>query len=227
MMQELRRQAYLKAMGMTPWVARRRLPGAPEPVLLERPAAPAPPPVIETPRMPLPEAPRDDVSASSAWPSPVPRPDAPAESPGARFTLHAFAASGVLLVMQQADADAPEPGRAEQRMLAGLLRYFNARDRKPRTFAWPLAGMAVSDDHAHASLEAFLRRLCQDSSCERVLWLLDEAMVARLLRGERFRPLDWAGLKSLPVASLAEMIDRPETFKRQSWRAMVRHGFQA
>ena len=225
-MQELRRQAYLKALGVTPWVARGRLPGAPESVLLERPATPAPEPLPERPEMPVPEAPREPVVARSNQPEPAPQPATPAES-AVRFTLHAFAASGVLLVMQQADADAPEPGRAEQRMLAGLLRYFNVRDRRPRTFAWPLPGVSAPADHAHASLEAFLRRLCQDSGCDRVLWLLDEALTARLLRGERFRPLDRAGLPGLPVASLAEMIEQPEVFKRQSWQAMVRHGFQA
>lgn len=225
-MQELRRQAYLKALGVTPWVARGRLPGAPEPVMLERPTVPAPEPVPERPELSVPQAGHEKAPVSAPQPAASPRAATPAESGGVRFTLHAFAASGVLLVVQQADADAPEPGRTEQRMLAGLLRYFNARDRRPRTFAWPLPGVSAPADQAHASLEAFLRRLCQDSGCERVLWLLDEALTARLLRGERFRPLDRAGLKGLPVASLAEMVEQPGTFKRQTWQAMVKHGFQ-
>lgn len=225
-MQELRRQAYLKAMGMTPWVARRTLPGAPETAVLEWPAPVEP--QARTPESPLsvPETPAEKTKPHRPEQTATPRP-APPAADSLRFTLHAFSAPGMVLLAQQADPGAPEPGREEQRMLAGLLRYLGVRDRRPRSFAWPLPGMQAEADHAHASLEAFLRRLCQDAGCDRVLWMLKEPLAAELLRGERFRSHEWAGLRCLPVASLEEMFRQPAEFKRRSWQAMVRHGFQA
>lgn len=226
-MEELRRQAYLKALGVTPWVARGRLPGAAESTLLEWPAAPEPAPAAqpERPSLSVPEsAPK---TAPTAEPSPEPARPVPAGEPGLRFTLHAFSAPGMVLLAQQADAGAPEPGREEQRMLSGLLRYLGVRDRRPRSFAWPLPGMEAQADHAHASLEAFLKRLCQDGGCDRVLWLLDASLTGELMRGERFRVHEWAGLRCLPVASLAEMFSDPVSAKRESWLAMVKYGFQA
>lgn len=225
-MQELRRQAYLKAMGMTPWVARRALPGAPEPTVLEWPAPVEPEARMPEPPLSVPEPPADESKPRQPEQTATPRP-VPSADEGLRFTLHAFSAPGMVLLAQQADPGAPEPGREEQRMLAGLLRYLDVRDRRPRSFAWPLPGMQAEPDHAHASLEAFLKRLCQDAGNDRVLWVLDESLAAELLRGERFRPHEWAGLRCLPVASLEEMFRQPGEFKRRSWQAMVKHGFQA
>ncbi len=132
----------------------------------------------------------------------------------------------LLLVVQQADAAAPEPGREEQRLLASMLRYLGGQGARPRTFAWPMPGAAGDAEQARASLAAFGRRLCSDASRNRVLWLMEEPL-AGLLLGERFRPLDWHGQQSLVIASLTEMLAAPAEAKPRSWRAMVAHGFTA
>jgi hypothetical protein len=228
-MEETRRQASLEALGLTPWVARSALPGAAASPCLERPVPAAP---EETRRNPEPPAAPEPAPDTDGAGQPVARSESRSEPTGAgegaaRFTLHAFATPSVLLMVQQADPDAPEPGRQEQQLLASLLRYFHATGARPRTFAWPLPGAADEAEQARASLEAFAGRLGNDHGLPRVLWLLEEPRVRLLLGRPRHEPFEWQGLGNLAVATLAEMLADPARDKAVSWQSMVRHGFTA
>lgn len=225
-MRESRRQACIQALGLTPWVARAPLPGAAASPRLEPEAPPAMPaereavgPPESAPEPVAPAAPADTATGSNA---PAAR---ATESRGPRFTLHALATPSLLLMVEQADPEAPEPGRDEQALLASLLRYFQAAGARPRTFAWPLPGADNEVDQARASLEAFIGRLGSDHGLGRVLWLVDETRVWTLLGQPRYRGFQWLGLEGLAVSSLAEMLSDPGGHKRASWQAMVRHGF--
>jgi hypothetical protein len=224
-MRETRRQACLQALGLTPWVARSPLPGAPASPRLE----PAPEPQPQAASAPEQRAAAPEpVEEAAPAPDPAPEPGAgPAtgSETGLRFTLYALATPALLLVMEQSDPAAPEPGRDEQALLASLLRYFNAREAQPRTFAWPLPGADPQAEQARASLEAFTGRLCSDARLPRVLWLLDSALAQTLLGQARFQSFGWRDLDCLAVSSLAEMLADPVGHKRATWQAMVRHGF--
>lgn len=228
-MEETRRQACIEALGLTPWVARASLPGAAPSARLERSAPTRPSRVESSP------AAADVATAMPAATDPVPEtqpisptePETPSAQGSLRFTLHALATPGLLLMVQQADPDAPEPGRDEQRLLASLLRYFHAHGARPRTFAWPLPGAADEAEQARASLEAFAGRLASDHGLPRLLWLLEDWQVRTLLGGPRHETFAWQGLNNLAVASLAEMLAEPVRHKGMSWQSMVRHGFTA
>ena len=235
-MREARRQACLQALGLTPWVARSPLPGAavsarlepavePDPEREPEPE-PAPEPASEAIPAPEPEPPMAPGANLETEPSPQPRtgPAAAADT-GLRFTLHALATPALLLMVQQSDPSAPEPGRDEQALLASLLRYFNARDAQARAFAWPLPGADNEAEQARASLEAFAGRLCSDARLPRVLWLLDAELAQTLLGQPRFQCFRWRDLDCLAASSLQEMLTEPVAAKRASWQAMVRHGF--
>lgn len=221
-MDETRRQACIRVLGLTPWVARSPLPGAAASPRLERP----PPPSMR--RAPEPSAEPVPETMPAAGPEPEPAAaSAVSARVEARFTLHAFATPSVLLMAQQAEPDAPEPGRDEQRLLASLLRYFHASGVRPRTFAWPLPGADDQAEQARASLEAFTSRLGNDHGLSRVLWLLEEERVRLLLGRSRHEAFEWQGLSNLAVATLAEMLAEPGRYKAASWQSMVRHGFTA
>lgn len=229
-MHEARRQACLQALGLTPWVARAPLPGAAASARLETPAPaaevpqPAPEPEAET-RTPVPETPAPESGPPPQAREATESTQTSRPETGPRFTLHALATPSLLLMVQQTDPDAPEPGRDEQRLLAALLRYFNAGEARPRTFAWPLPGADNEAEQARASLEAFTGRLCSDHRLPRVLWLVDEPLTQTLLGQSRFARFAWRELDCLAVAGLNEMLTDPVTHKRASWQAMVRYGF--
>lgn len=226
-MRETRRQACLQALGLTPWVARSSLPGAPAPARLEPVAQPEPEPApVQEGPAPGPEPPEQATPAHepTVQPGAVPASGVEAEA-GLRFTLHALATPALLLMVEQSDPSAPEPGRDEQALLAALLRYFNARDAQPRTFAWPLPGADPEAEQARASLEAFTGRLCSDARLPRVLWLLDSALARTLLGQARFQAFRWRDLDCLAASSPGEMLAEPVAHKRATWQAMVRHGF--
>jgi hypothetical protein len=226
-MNELQRQACLKTLGLTPWVARRPLPGAAPSAVLEWPQPP-----VQPDAAPVSMPPVDEVAPPVPEPVPEAKPSArtarakTSATTGLHFTLHAMVTPSLLLVIQQADAAAPEPGREEQRLLAAMLRYLGGQGARPRTFAWPMPGADGDAEQARASLSAFGRRLCSDAGRQRILWMLNER-TAGVLLGKRFEPLAWHDYSCLVINSLAEMITEPATAKRSSWQAMVAHGFTA
>ncbi len=231
-MNELQRQAYIRAMGFAPWVACAPLPGAaPTPVLA--PAEPPAPPVAAVPEMPrqdpAPAAERPPLPTVSASPATIP-PASPAEparqaTAGPRFTLQAFATPNVWLVLEQEQADAPGFGREAQQLVNNLLRIWQVGPGQPRRFLCPPGGQPLPADQAAQALGAFLNGLTRGGT-PRVLLCAREDTAALVLP-ERFRVQRHAQGEWLAVSSLTEMLTQPAEHKRRTWQAMVGAGFHA
>ena len=232
-MDEGLRQQYLRAMGFTPWVARRPLPGAATTPLLP-PLVTATPPVEETPadqaleevlRTPSEEekTPRATERAEQTEQGPTPEPVS--QSPGERFALDVHAVGDLRLVFQLSVPDAPEPGRDESRLLTALLAVWGGRPGRPRRLRCPLhSGETVTAAEARELLEGFLEQL----GGQRLLLCVDEHLAGMLGDLERYRPRDLDdGRRLLAVSSPGEMLAEPAEHKRASWRAMVSAGFHA
>lgn len=231
-MNELQRQAYLGAMGFTPWVASTALPGAAPSPELAPPAPPEPAPLQEVQAlMPQPEAtpapavPRPKLPMSGGEPAVAPPPVAASVAQGPRFTLQAFATPNVWVVLEQEQADAPGFGRHAQQLAANLLRIWQVGPGQPRRFLWPPDSRPMPPDQATLALNAFLSGLGR-SGAQRILLCASEATSALVL-AERYRALPQGQGVWLAVSSLAEMLAEPAEHKRRTWRAMVEAGFHA
>src|SRR5690606_2191442 len=201
-MNELQRQAYLGAMGFTPWVARAAVPGAaPTPVLA--PVAAPVPVVPELPAAARAPAPAPVVERAAPEPSP-PREPAPRAATGPRFTLQAFATPNVWLVLEQEQADAPGFGREAQQLVNNLLRLWQVGPGQPRRFPWPPDGQPQPADQAALALGAFLNGLARGGA-QRLLLCVPEA-TATLILPERFRVQRHERGEWLAVSSLTEML---------------------
>lgn len=227
-MREAERQYYLKAMGLTPWVACEPLPGAaPSPVLdwaeeVEGtvtqvaeavPVSAAPRPSNE------PQAPRRDKTTPVSSLSPT-----TAEA-GVVFTLEAHLAGETWVVFQQEDAQAPGLGRHAGALAASVLAVFGAGPARPRRFHCPLTGQPMSHEQAGQALHAFFSGLARGNGGTRVLLCLEEELAATVLGGGRYQPLTLGDLPTLVISTLAEMLADPARHKGESWRAMREHGF--
>lgn len=226
-MTELTRQSWLKAMGFTAWVAQRPLPGAAASPQLEWPEEAEP---VEPQQR---ESMRDMTSALRGEDKPLlaePRADrVPVEKPpvsraprSAPLTLLAYPAGDLWLLVQPARADAPEPGREEQRLLASLLRLWGCKPQRPRRFANPPGNF--DQQQTAEAVRAFIGALGQHGA-RRLLCCVDEQLAAMLGEGGRYRPASVAGLNCLPVSSLAEMLAEPLRHKRSTWLALQEAGF--
>ncbi len=224
MVNEPQRQSWLRAMGLTPWVARHRLPGAAPTPELEWPAEPEPDHPAEQiqeqlERQPPPSAGNGEVASS---PAPQPAASAASADKGVRFALNAFQAGELWLVFQLSAADAPGPGREEARLLAALLRIWGAQPGQPRRLVCPLTPSQPMDrGQAGEVLNAFLGEL----GGRRLLLCVEESLAELVARLERYRPCESDGRRMLAVSSPAEMLAAPFEHKRRSWQAMVRAGF--
>lgn len=243
-MNEAQRQSYLRALGLTPWVARTTLPGAAPsepldwaaetdagehlaaapveatPVRTAPGAGDAEQPAREAPASRAP-APRDSVAETPA------RAPAPDNAAGLTFTLEAHLAGDTWLVFQQEDAQAPELGRYTGALAASLLAVFGATPARPRRFYCPLTNQPMNAGEAAQALAAFFAGLSRQHGGRRALLCVDEALARAVLGGERFETARLGDMPALAVDSLQEMLDRPALAKKRSWRAMVAHGFVA
>ncbi|MDX1804896.1 MAG: hypothetical protein R3292_12510 [Alcanivorax sp.] len=245
-MNEAQRQSYLKAMGLTPWVARAPLPGAaPTPTLEWQQESATPGMVPETASEPEPARPASPPQADPqpvadsrpVAPTPMPqakdRQPAPAPAAGAEtasgasltFTLEAHLGNGTWLLAAQQDAQAPGLGRFEAPLLANLLALFQARPERPRRFFCPLTDQPMPAAEAAQALGAFLKGLQQQTGGERVLLCLPEALSQSLFERPRYQPFTLGEMPALVVSSLAEMLETPAEHKKASWQAMQEHGF--
>ena len=246
-MNEGQRQHYLKALGLTPWVARAPLPGAASSPLLdwedeeEQPAAPAsaapaqeapasaqPPtaaPVVS--EAPVQEAPQSSPPAKATTDTPEPAPTAPAvaRGKGLTFTLEAHLGGDTWLLCAQEDSQAPGLGRFEAPLMANLLALFQARPQRPRRFFCPLTEQPMPAEEAAQALSAFIAGLCEQAGGERVLLCLPEALSEALFDQPRYQPFELGGRPALVVSSLAEMLAEPAQHKKASWHAMQANGF--
>ncbi|MED5238848.1 MAG: hypothetical protein VX379_04655 [Pseudomonadota bacterium] len=254
-MNEAQRQSYLKAMGLTPWVAHTPLPGAaPSPWLdwdeeedtpptpgsgatqngNDRGAAPAPE-TVSPPRETTESAPSLkatlETPQQNRTPEVVPAAEpeaqvaAPGKGKGLVFTLEAHLGTGTWLLCAQEDSQAPGLGRFEAPLMASLLALFQGRPGRPRRFFCPLTDQPMQAAEAAQALSAFISGLCDQAGGERVLMALPEALNEALFDQPRYRPFEIAGHPALVISSLSEMLDDPATHKKASWQAMQANGF--
>ncbi len=250
-MNEAQRQSYLRALGLTPWVARTTLPGAAPSEPLDWAAETdageslAAAPVEATPvrtapgvgdaEQPAREAAAVDTTAEApASRAPAPR-DSVAETParapapdnaaGLTFTLEAHLAGDTWVVFQQEDPQAPELGRYTGALAASLLTVFGAAPERPRRFYCPLTKQPMSAGEATQALTAFFAGLSRQHGGRRALFCVDHSLATAVLGGERFQAVKLGEMPALAVDSLQEMLDRPALAKKRSWQAMVAHGF--
>lgn len=238
-MNELRRQAWLKQMGFTPWVALRPLPHAavaprlawPEPVAVAdgEPAVAAavvPSPASSATRAGVPRREADRAVPSSgvtdAAPAPTP---AAGDEPGLRCTFQACQAGAIWVVAAQGEADLPDFTPPEQQLFRALVQALRARPGRVRRFEWPLAPAAGDAAEAPLWFQGCLEMIAGPGG--RVLLCAPEALVTTLLGVDRYREQAVAGARLLAVSSLTEMLQDPVEHKRRSWQAMVRAGFHA
>ena len=245
-MNEAQRQHYLKALGLTPWVARAPLPGAASSPLLdwedeeEQQVAPATSaPAQETPAPAQPQTvapvvsevpvqdtpPSSPPKATTGTPEPAPSAPAVARGKGLTFTLEAHLGGDIWLLCAQEDNQAPGLGRFEAPLMANLLALFQARPQRPRRFFCPLTEQPMPAEEASQALSAFIAGLCEQAGGEQVLLCLPEALCNALFDLPRYQPFELGGRRALVISSLAEMLADPAQHKKASWHAMQSHGF--
>ncbi|WP_101675886.1 hypothetical protein [Alloalcanivorax mobilis] len=243
-MNEARRQWYLKAMGLTPWVARAPLPGAAPSELLDwriesendegmagEPATVAEATPVASPQRPA--SPPPAVTKQAAPPpveaEPQRAPEAAVvtgEAPALAFTLEAHLAGDTWVMFEQEDAQAPGLGRYGAPLAASLLAVFGVTPQRPRRFYCPLtADQPMSADEAAQALQAFVDGLARQAGGARVMLCLAEQHVLALFGAERYQPFTLGERPALAISTLAEMLAEPATHKARSWRAMVEGGF--
>ncbi len=244
-MNEASRQSYLKALGLTPWVARAPLPGAaPSPWLdweeeqEAPPAAPASGPAEPAAPSPGVESAPQPALRDSLTATPAPEADkkteapareavqpAPAKGEALVFTLEAHQGNHTWLLCAQEDSQAPGLGRFEAPLMASLLALFQGRPGRPRRFFCPLTEQPMQADEAAQALSAFIASLCEQAGGERVLLCLPDALNRALFDQPRYQPFDIGGHPALVISALSEMLAEPVTHKKASWQAMQEHGF--
>lgn len=227
-MNELKRLAYLDAMGVDAFVSRRQLPGAAvtrrlalvgaprteSPSPAPREAATAVPAVKPRPELPRVEAappPRAAVVPASGDRSP----DATAVE---AFSLAAIVAGGLLWLEDLGGM----PLAAEQVTLVramadaiSLAAGGSGDAAKPEVsqFSWPMhtnRQLDLGPEAAAASLSAYIRRRLERSAC-RGLVLLGDAC------GARVPPEQLDGAPVVQTVSTAAMLENP-LLKKQAWR---------
>ena len=254
-MNEANRQSYLRAMGLTPWVAHTPLPGAaPSPWLEWDDEQDSSAPAMEvgdtqsvTPSDQAGHAVTEAVSGEAAMslkdslesparPKVSPQTEgvvakkesaapAPARGKGLVFTLEAHLGTNTWLLCAQEDTQAPGLGRFEAPLMASLLALFQGRPERPRRFFCPLTDQPMQAGEAAQALSAFIAGLCEQAGGEQVLLALPESLNQALFGRPRYQPFEISGHPALVISGLDEMLAEPAVHKKASWQAMQEHGF--
>ncbi len=234
-MNELQRQASLKALGLTPWVATEPMPGAaPTPVLdwpeqAESAALKHTPvaatPVSAAPEQQIPAVARAATAALEQTPVEMPsahtepvaetRSDAVAATP---MTLQAHQVGDLWVLVEQEDPSAPDLGRDAQQLLQNLLAVFAGQRRGVRKFVWPLSDVTLDDSALRKTFHSFARGLGG-----RLLLCISDDTCQKLLAQPRYQIIA-EPVPMLVVSALSEMLAEPATHKRASWQAMLAAG---
>ena len=239
-MNELRRMAYLDALGIDAYVSRTQLPGAAFTrrlaIVAARPQA-APPVSNDAPApvgVPAPAVPPDTRAYPGATRLPQidtpPHTPVPAKAPVqqqasvSRFSLAAIVAGGWLWLEDLAGLPlATEQVRLVQAMAqalgvrgAGADNAASGLDRpEVAQFDWPIhtnQQLDIGAEAARASVAAFVGRKLEQRHC-RGLVLLGQACTARV-------PLEQVGVLTVTTTSSADILANPEV-KRQVWRDLL------
>lgn len=238
---EIRRLAYLHAMGVDSYFPRIALAGAPPSMLCEQP--PAPEPIAESParaRETVPDsAPQTGGSpkslrdllppvAAAARPAAGKRTHsapAAADVDSVRFTLRFFQLPGSTLLVDASPEAAPEARL--QRLAGNLLLAISRLDggagtgssdsaaMQQHVFRWPMVGnaqVARSEQAAQEAVTAAVQGNCERHGFTRVL------LMGELALRYASAPLD--GVRLLPCESLAYYLATPAA-KAQLWRDLL------
>lgn len=231
-MNELQRQAYLKALGMTPWVAVAPLPGAASTPELDWPEAsnesqalsvPSTANVVDVPVTPVPKEvptvlPTDASIVTPGAAEPVPKAGA-ATIPATRITLQAHQVGEVWLLAEQDDPSAPDLSRDALQLLHNMQAIFPGERKGVRKFLWPLSDIGMDDAALQKTFLSFARGLSG-----RLLLCVSAESCNKLLGVERYQLLEQP-VPMLAISSLTEMLAEPVRHKRESWQAMLVTGF--
>jgi hypothetical protein len=236
-MNELQRQRYLKQMGFTPWVAVTSLPGAAPSLVPEWPLEQQAPMERVAPDT-LPELPGQapvslgPVSETRQATQPVvvkadTAPRETADAPSIVFTLQAHRGAQIHVWVEQLDAQAPSLSRDELQLFSSLMAVLGGKPQADarRLVCAPSPGRPISAELARPMFQAFARGVLGKEDDVRLLLCAGENTVKALFNTERFQPVMLGVVRCLPISSLAEMLASPEEHKRQSWQAMLAHGF--
>lgn len=230
-MNELQRQAYIKALGVTPWVAAVPLPGAAETPLLEWPEVAAPAAAQLAPEseaasqvapISLPTEPTRQAPVHQTAPIAEPQTERKA-SPSTQLTLQAHQVGDVWVIAEQEDASAPDLSREALQLLQNLLAIFPGQRKSVRKFLWPLSDVAMDDAALGKTFHSFTRGLGG-----KILLCVSEQSCSACLNAPRFALHSEDNSPAiLPVSSLQEMLQNPVEQKRRTWQAMLATGFYA
>jgi hypothetical protein len=230
-MNELRRMAYLDAMGIDAYVSRGQLAGAavtrrlvvvpaqPVPAATTQIRVPVAAAVDPVPQFAAQVPQFDNVEKSPAPPKPAAAASKQDNLP--QFSLVAITAGGWLWLEEMGGMPlATEQVQLVQAMAQALAVAGNTRQEKKRPevahFDWPIhtnAQLDLGEEAARASVAGFIGRKLEQQQC-RGLVLLGEASKARVLLEQLDCPL------VASTVSSAEMLDNP-LLKKQAWRDLL------
>ncbi|PKM23066.1 MAG: hypothetical protein CVV10_01115 [Gammaproteobacteria bacterium HGW-Gammaproteobacteria-14] len=146
---------------------------------------------------------------------------------GLMFTLQAHVAGDLHVWVEQQQADAPSLSRDELFLLNRLLGVLGGTPQADprRLVCVPGAGQSMTPELARPMFQAFARGVLGKDSQTRLLLCAREATIQALFDGPHYQLWQQGNLTCLPVSALAEMLGDPLQHKRNSWNAMLRHGF--
>lgn len=244
-MNELQRQSYIKALGLTPWVAREPLSGAaptpwadwPEVAAVEPDVKPTATDVATNLHSDQNRAEGADASVGQGVVSAAVSAEAAkahqdsvtasanvtarSAPPSMRVTLQAHQVGSMWLLVEQEDAQAPGLGREAQQLMNNMLAVFPGERRGTRRFIWPISDIAMDDDALKQTFHSFTCALGG-----RILLCAGQVSVEKMLGQPRYKPVGDKPI-ILPVSSLAEMLENPAEHKRLTWQAMLAADFHA
>ena len=230
-MNELRRMAYLDAMGLDSYVSRGQLPGAAATrrLAIVRSSAAVPAPAVAIPAVettPQPEeirVPRIDSGSRKTRPSAPVKPGPAHGAPVPRFSLAAFVSGGWLWLE---DLDGQPLAREQVQLIQGMSRAWARIVQPPAAgseqqpiiaqFDWPIHNnqqLDQGEDAARAGVAAFIGRKLEQHEC-RGLVLLGSQTRQRVLPDALGKiPL---GITEATLAMLAD-----PTLKKQAWTDLL------
>jgi hypothetical protein len=232
-MNEIRRMAYLDAMGIDAYVSRAHLPGAavtrrlaivpnrsaavPESSM----AAPAARAVDQVPSKVAPPLPRIDTAARKPQPSPVAAATPQQQAGVSRFSLIAIVTGGWLWLE---DMDGMPLAREQVQLVQAMAQTLAGVDTPSSgsagpeiaQFDWPIhtnQQLDLGEEAALASVAGFVGRKLEQQRC-RGLVLLGDKCAGRVPLAQ----LDCA--RAVSTLSTAQMLQNPQ-LKKQAWRDLL------
>jgi hypothetical protein len=232
-MNEIRRMAYLDAMGIAAYVSRAHLPGAAvtrrlaivpnraTAVLAASMAAPAAAAVDLAPSNVAPQVPRIDSAARKPQPSPVTASTPPLQNEVSRFSLIAIVTGGWLWLE---DMDGMPLAREQVQLVQAMAQTLAGVDMPSSAvagpeiaqFDWPIhtnQQLDLGEEAALASVAGFVGRKLEQQRC-RGLVLLGDKCAGRVPLAQ----LDCA--RAVSTVSSAQMLQNPQ-LKKQAWRDLL------